>query len=224
MNILHFNVYIRNPLNKRFFHSSSANFINSDSDSDSDVEPLNTESMSKEAIEDNIKKTISKSTKVRQDLSYTTNILDRLSRSRISDLTRLDPQEASNMQSKEIDVSSCYREARNTSVSSKERSDKLNEYTMRKGMLSVFKSEHLAAKFNVRRSDEEIETVTAANNLISDLRQLRENMFSLWESENNINQSVSDSSNSNEPKRSIVDDYSKFDEVMPDYGVGGSEE
>ena len=199
MNTLHFNICTKKPLNKRFFQSTSAHFIYSDQDSD--IEPLNTRSMSKEAIEDNVQKTISKSTEIRQDLSYTTIILDRLSKLRIFDLTRLDPEEASNMKSQEDAVSSNYEEARKTNILSKEGSDKLNEYSMRKGLLSVYKSEYSAAKFNHARSDEEIETVKAAKSLITDLRQLRENMFSLCESENNINQTLSDSSNSNQPQK-----------------------
>lgn len=49
-------------------------------------------------------------------------------------------------------------------------------------------------------------------------------MFSLDQAEKNLSENISDDTSSNQPKRSLVDDYSNFSEHMPDYGVGGGEE
>lgn len=180
--------------------------------------------MSRETIAEKSKETSTFSTEVRQDLKITSDKLNNLTKLRVFNLRMADPQVKADLDNQEAAIQSCYTEARRKGILTKVGSDMLNEYSMRNGMLSVHKSEYTASRLNITRSPEEIETVAATKGLVVDLKQLRDNMFSLDQAEKNLSDNISDDTSSSQQKKSLVDDYSNFSEHMPDYGVGGGDE
>ena len=193
-------------------------------DQTSEIESLDNKSLNKEMVKDKLRESRKLSKEVRDDLEEHLGILDNLSKIRLDELHRLDPFVKSEMDNHERDIHSCYAEARRRGMSSRMGLDLLNEYFMKKAMFSIHKSEYSAAILNFPRREEEIATVDAAKGLVTDLKQLRDNMFSLDQADKNLPDSNSDTHGGDQKKKSNIDDFADFQDYMPSYGVGGGEE
>ena len=212
----------KHPLNTRTFHSSSVYSVYPDQTPE--IDELDTNSLNKGMVLDKLRETRKLSKEVRKDLANTSSILDRLTKIRLDELTRQDPILKSELENKEKDINSCLTEAIKKGMASRIGLDLLNEHSMKKAMFSIHKSDYVAEKVNFPRTEEEIATVDAAKGLVTDLKQLRDNFFSLDEADNRLSESNSDLHSGDKRKRSNIDDYADFEDYMPSYGVGGGDE